>query len=125
MKESSEKFGEKTPLNKFGSANPDILKTIGWTPMVRLNKLTESLRPHIFAKLELLLPRRMFLLILLKVITVSPGELQRRLQILSILISTTIPSILTPITIQPDLKYGAKWVRRLIILWEGSVPAAP
>ena len=52
MKESSEKFGEKTPLNKFGSANPDILKTIGWTPMVRLNKLTESLRPHIFAKLE-------------------------------------------------------------------------
>ena len=56
MKESSEKFGEKTPLNKFGSANPDILKTIGWTPMVRLNKLTESLRPHIFAKLELLNP---------------------------------------------------------------------
>ena len=56
MKESSEKFGEKTPLNKFGSANPDILKTIGWTPMVRLNKLTESLRPHIFAKLEFLNP---------------------------------------------------------------------
>jgi cystathionine beta-synthase len=42
--------------HKYGSPNTDILKTIGWTPMVRLNKLTGSLRPHIFAKLEFLNP---------------------------------------------------------------------
>ncbi len=56
MKKSSDQLGEKTLLNKFGFTNADILKTIGWTPIVRLNKLTESLRPNIFAKLEFLNP---------------------------------------------------------------------
>ena len=56
MKKSADEFGEKTLLNKFGFTNADILKTIGWTPIVRLNKLTESLRPNIFAKLEFLNP---------------------------------------------------------------------
>ena len=56
MKKSVDEHGEKTILNKFGSPNPDILKAIGWTPMVRLNKIAESLRPNIFAKLEFLNP---------------------------------------------------------------------
>ena len=56
MKKSSDQLGEKTLLNKFGFTNADILKTIGWTPIVRLNKITESLRPNIFAKLEFLNP---------------------------------------------------------------------
>jgi cystathionine beta-synthase len=56
MKKLTNELDEKSLLNKFGSTNPDILKTIGWTPMVRLNKLSESLRPNIFAKLEFLNP---------------------------------------------------------------------
>ncbi len=56
MKKSADEFGEKTLLHKFGFTNADILKTIGWTPIVRLNKLTESLRPDIIAKLEFLNP---------------------------------------------------------------------
>ena len=47
---------EKTMLSKFGSPNPDILRTIGWTPMVRLNRIAESLCPNLFAKLEFFNP---------------------------------------------------------------------
>ncbi|MBI5677554.1 MAG: cysteine synthase family protein [Planctomycetes bacterium] len=43
-------------IEKFGSINPDILKTIGWTPLVRLNKITRDIKPNIFAKLEFLNP---------------------------------------------------------------------
>src|SRR5574337_179889 len=43
-------------IEKFGSITPDILKTIGWTPMVRLNKISGSINPSIFAKLEFLNP---------------------------------------------------------------------
>ena len=43
-------------IEKFGSVTPDILKTIGWTPLVRLNKVTSGINPSIFAKLEFLNP---------------------------------------------------------------------
>ena len=46
----------KTILSKFGVTNQDILQTIGWTPMVRLNRIAESLRPNLFAKLEFFNP---------------------------------------------------------------------
>ena len=38
-------------IEKFGSITPDILKTIGWTPLVRMNKLARDIKPNIFAKL--------------------------------------------------------------------------
>ncbi|MDO8745936.1 MAG: cysteine synthase family protein [Candidatus Brocadiaceae bacterium] len=43
-------------IEKFGSVTPDILKIIGWTPIVRLNKITEGINSSIFAKLEFLNP---------------------------------------------------------------------
>src|SRR3989337_1635757 len=43
-------------IEKFGSITPDILKTIGWTPLARLNKITRDIKPNIFAKLEFLNP---------------------------------------------------------------------
>ena len=43
-------------IEKFGNITPDILKTIGWTPLVRLNKITRDIKPNIFAKLEFLNP---------------------------------------------------------------------
>jgi len=43
-------------IEKFGSITPDILKIIGWTPIVRLNKVTKGVNPGIFAKLEFLNP---------------------------------------------------------------------
>lgn len=43
-------------LEKSGSINPDILKTIGWTPIVRLNKVSRGINSSIFAKLEFLNP---------------------------------------------------------------------
>ncbi len=46
----------KTLGEKFGSITPDILRTIGWTPMVRLNKVSRGMNPNIFAKLEFLNP---------------------------------------------------------------------
>lgn len=46
----------KTIIEKFGSITPDILKTIGWTPMVRLNKVSGEIKSSIFAKLEFLNP---------------------------------------------------------------------
>lgn len=49
-------MGDKTLLKKFGGINSDVLRTIGWTPMVRLNKIAKSLNPSIFAKLEFLNP---------------------------------------------------------------------
>ena len=56
MDNTAHNTGENTVLNKFGSPNPDILKTIGWTPMIRLNKVAKSLVPNILAKLEFLNP---------------------------------------------------------------------
>ncbi|MEP9410049.1 MAG: cysteine synthase family protein [Candidatus Brocadia sp.] len=41
---------------KFGSITPDILGTIGWTPIVRLNKVSRGINSSIFAKLEFLNP---------------------------------------------------------------------
>lgn len=41
---------------KFGSITTDILKTIGWTPIVRLNKVTKDINSSIFAKLEFFNP---------------------------------------------------------------------
>lgn len=41
---------------KFGSIATDILKTIGWTPIVRLNKVSKGINSSIFAKLEFLNP---------------------------------------------------------------------
>jgi cystathionine beta-synthase len=46
----------KTILSKFGVTSPNILQTIGWTPMVRLNRIAESVRPNLFAKLEFFNP---------------------------------------------------------------------
>jgi cystathionine beta-synthase len=46
----------RTIIEKYGSMVPDIVKTIGWTPIVRLNKITRGIRPNIFAKLEFLNP---------------------------------------------------------------------
>jgi cystathionine beta-synthase len=43
-------------IEKFGNISPDILKTIGWTPIVRLNKITRGINSSIFAKLEFLNP---------------------------------------------------------------------
>lgn len=43
-------------IEKFGSVTPDILKIIGWTPLIRLNKITRDIKPNIFAKLEFLNP---------------------------------------------------------------------
>ncbi|GAN33414.1 MAG: cysteine synthase family protein [Candidatus Brocadia sp. AMX2] len=41
---------------KFGSITPDILKTIGWTPIVRLSKVAKGINSSICAKLEFLNP---------------------------------------------------------------------
>lgn len=46
----------ETLKEKFGSITPDILKIIGWTPIVRLNKIAEGVNSGIFAKLEFLNP---------------------------------------------------------------------
>lgn len=46
----------RTLIEKYGSIVPDIVKTVGWTPIVRLNKITRGIRPNIFAKLEFLNP---------------------------------------------------------------------
>lgn len=43
-------------IEKFGNISPDILKTIGWTPIVRLNKVARGINSSIFAKLEFLNP---------------------------------------------------------------------
>lgn len=43
-------------IEKFGNISPDILKTIGWTPIVRLNKIARGINSSIFAKLEFLNP---------------------------------------------------------------------
>ncbi len=43
-------------IEKFGNISPDILKTIGWTPIVRLNKIARGINASIFAKLEFLNP---------------------------------------------------------------------
>jgi len=45
-----------TLIEKFGNITPDILKTIGWTPLVKLNKITRDIKPNILAKLEFLNP---------------------------------------------------------------------
>lgn len=47
---------DKNILELFGDVNTQILKVIGWTPMVRLNKITMGLNANIFAKLEFLNP---------------------------------------------------------------------
>lgn len=46
----------KTFTEKFGSVTPDILKTIGWTPLVKINKISRDINSNIFAKLEFLNP---------------------------------------------------------------------
>ncbi len=46
----------KVLLEKFGGITPDILKIIGWTPVVKLNKITRGINSSIFAKLEFLNP---------------------------------------------------------------------
>jgi cystathionine beta-synthase len=56
MKKSDDGHEEKAILNKIEAPNQDILQSIGWTPMIRLNKIAESLVPNIFAKLEFLNP---------------------------------------------------------------------
>ncbi|MEE8190050.1 MAG: cysteine synthase A [Candidatus Scalindua sediminis] len=43
-------------IEKFGNISSDILKTIGWTPIVRLNKITRDINSSIFTKLEFLNP---------------------------------------------------------------------
>jgi cystathionine beta-synthase len=43
-------------IEKFGNISPDILKTIGWTPIVRLNKIARGTNASILAKLEFLNP---------------------------------------------------------------------
>lgn len=43
-------------IEKFGNISPDILKTIGWTPIVRLNKIARGINSSIFTKLEFLNP---------------------------------------------------------------------
>ena len=43
-------------IEKFGKIVPDVLKIIGWTPIVRLNKVTKGISSSIFAKLEFLNP---------------------------------------------------------------------
>lgn len=42
--------------HKLGRINADILSTVGWTPLVRLNKIANGLRVDISAKLEFLNP---------------------------------------------------------------------
>ncbi|MCF6156184.1 MAG: cysteine synthase family protein [Candidatus Brocadia sp.] len=46
----------RTLIENFGSVTPDILKTIGWTPIVKLNKVSGKINSSIFAKLEFLNP---------------------------------------------------------------------
>src|SRR5574337_219293 len=43
-------------IEKFGSITPDIIRTIGWTPLVRLNKVSKCINSSIFAKMEFLNP---------------------------------------------------------------------
>lgn len=50
------KTGFRSLIEKFGNISPDILKTIGWTPIVRLNKIARGINSSIFAKLEFLNP---------------------------------------------------------------------
>ena len=42
--------------HKLGGINADILSTVGWTPLVRLNKIASGLKVDISAKLEFLNP---------------------------------------------------------------------
>lgn len=45
-----------TLIEKYGKVTSDILKDIGWTPIVRLNKIARGINSNIFAKLEFLNP---------------------------------------------------------------------
>lgn len=47
---------DKTLREKFGRINPDVLNTIGWTPMVKLNKISTGFGSNILAKLEFFNP---------------------------------------------------------------------
>ncbi|ODS32713.1 MAG: cystathionine beta-synthase [Candidatus Scalindua rubra] len=46
----------RTLIQKFGKVTPNILKTIGWTPIVKLNKIGRYLNSNIFVKLEFFNP---------------------------------------------------------------------
>ncbi len=55
-KKPAVKTGFRSLIEKFENISPDILKTIGWTPIVRLNKITRGINASVFAKLEFLNP---------------------------------------------------------------------
>ncbi|MDP2645866.1 MAG: cysteine synthase family protein [Desulfobacterales bacterium] len=56
MKKTAINAHDNNLLEKFGGVNPDVLKTIGWTPLVKLNKVVKPLDANVFAKLEFFNP---------------------------------------------------------------------